>query len=197
MAGSTDRVSSTHMEVILRCEVTDEPGSLAELAGTIGGAGGDIQSVEVVGHGRDGHVLDDLVIVGDADTLRTVVQTIDEHPHVRLVHAGPSRGHPGDAVTRMSVGLEALLTGLAGADQGIISLVGGLLHAGSVQLVAPGEAPVPQRRRLVLPLDERTLVVERDYPFTDTEHERARSLVRLCATAAAMQPVHPGAAHEG
>lgn len=176
------------MEVIVRCEMADRPGSLAELAGAIGEAGGDIQSVEVVGHGRDGHVLDDLIVVGDPDTVSGVVTMIDEHPHVRLVHAGPSRGHPGDAVTRLAIGLEALLTGSANPEQGIISLVGGLLQAGAVELVPAGQAPVEQRRRMVLPLDHRTLVVQRDYAFTDTEHERARSLVRLCATAAHAQP---------
>lgn len=178
-AGNTERIPSPAMEVMLRCEVPDRPGALAELAGAVSNAGGDIESVEVLGDGREGHVLDDLVVVGDADVLRDVVRALENHPHVRLVHAGPSRGHPGDAVTRLAVGLEALLTGTAAPDHGLNTLVGGLLQASEARLVAAGDAPELTRRRMVLPVDHRVLVVERDYPFTESEHERARSLVRL------------------
>lgn len=181
------------MEVMLRCEVTDQPGSLAELAGAISNAGGDIESIEIVGTGRDGSVLDDLVVVGDPDTLRSVVKVVDDHPHVRLVHAGPSRGHPGDAVTRLAVGLEALFTGSASRDHGLIALVGGLLQAGRAELVAAGEAPDGNRRRMVLPIDGRMLVIERDYAFTDAEHERARSLVRLCSVVMLAEPARGAA----
>jgi hypothetical protein len=171
------------MEVMLRCELTDRPGGLAELAQAVSDAGGDIESIEIVGDGRDGRVLDDLVVLGDADTLRGVVKAIGDHPHVRLVHAGPSRGHPGDAVTRLAVGLEALLTGSSSPDRGLITLVGGLLQAGSAELVEAGEAPAGDRRQMVLPIGGRMLVIARDYAFTDAEHERARSLVRLCSIA--------------
>lgn len=171
------------MEVMLRCEVADEPGRLAELAGAIGEAGGDIQGVDVVGHARDGRVIDDLVVVGGADTLRRVVKLLDDHPHVRVVHAGPSRGHPGDAVTRLSVGLEALFNGSTTPEDGVRALVGGLLQASSVTLVPAGEAPMERAGCLVLPMDHRTLVVARDYPFTDHEQERARALVRMCGFA--------------
>lgn len=176
------------MEMMLRCQVPDRPGSLADLAGAVSNAGGDIESVEVLGDADDGHVFDDLIVVGDTDTLRDVVKALADHPHVRLVHAGPSRGHPGDAVTRLAVGLEALLTGTAEADRGLTTLVGGLLHATTAVLTAAGDAPEPTRRRLVLPVDRRVLVLERDYPFTGAEHERARSLVRLCSLAMYRDP---------
>lgn len=167
----------------MRCEVTDTPGSLAKLAGTVGRAGGDIQSVEVVGEGHSGHVLDDLVVVGDPDVLRAVVKAIDDNPAVRLVHAGPSRGHPGDAVTRLAIGLEALLSGSSDADRGVTSVIGGLLQATACDLVPAGTAPAEKPTRMVLPFTDRAVVVRRDYPFTDAEHERARSLVRLCVHA--------------
>lgn len=171
------------MEVMLRCEVVDKPGRLAELAGAVGDAGGDIQSVDVIGHAVDGRVIDDLTVVGTPDVLRRVVKLIDDHPHVRLVHAGPSRGHPGDAVTRLSVGLEALFNGSADPDPGVTSIVGGLLQASHVSLVPAGEAPRERSGCLVLPMDDRTMVVTRDYPFTDHEQERARALVRMCGFA--------------
>ena len=176
------------MEVMLRCEVTDKPGRLAELAGTVGKAGGDIESVHVAGRGRKGTVLDDLVVVGDPETLRAVVEALRAHPDVRLLHAGPSRGHPGDAVTRLAVGLEALLTGSSAPERGLSTLVGGLLQASRAELVGPKDAPEQTRRCLVLPATDRMLVVERDYPFTDTERDRARTLVRLCLVAMAAEP---------
>lgn len=172
------------MELVLRCEVDDVPGRLAILAGVIGDAGGDIQAIEVVGTSHDGRVLDDVVVVGEPDVVRAVVDALQSAPAVRLVHAGPSRGHPGDAVTRLAVGLEALFSGSAEFDRGLRTLVSGLLQASSVGLVATGQAPAASKRRLVLPLDHRSLVVTRDYPFTDAEVDRARSLARLCLLAA-------------
>ena len=172
------------MELVLRCEVDDIPGRLAILAGVIGDAGGDIQAVDVVGKGGDGRVLDDVIVVGEPEVVRAVVDAVAAADAVRLIHAGPSRGHPGDAVTRLAVGLEALFSGSADFDRGLRTLVSGLLQASSVGLVAAGQAPEATRRRLVLPLDSRVLVVARDYPFTDAELDRARSLVRLCLLAA-------------
>lgn len=163
---------------MLRCQLPDAPGSLATLAGAINDAGGDIQAVDVVEQ-HDGQVLDDLLVVIERDRGAELLERVRGVPGMELVHAGPSRGHPGDAVTRLAVGLEALLTGHAEADLGLATLIGGQLRAGRAELVPRGEAPQQSSRTLVLDVDERVLVLERDYRFTTTERERAEALVRL------------------
>ena len=166
------------MEIMVRCELPDEPGMLAEVAGTIGKAGGDIQSVDVVEH-HDGRVLDDLLIVVDAERGASMLEQLAAIPNVDLVHAGPSRGHPGDAMTRLAVSLEALLTGQAEADLGLATLIGGQLRASSAELSDREAAPAASSKTMVLDVDERVLALTRDYRFTDTERDRAEALLRL------------------
>lgn len=175
------------MELLLRCALKDRPGSLAELAAAVAGAGGDIQGLDVV-DGEDGRVLDDLYVVMRGDNPRDLVERIQALPEVEVLHAGPSRGHPGDAVTRVAVGLEALMSGTASTDAGIKSLVGGQLRATSAELVPPGSAPPAHGRRLVVPVGNRALVLERDYRFTGTERQRAEALAGLCALATDARP---------
>ena len=163
---------------MLRCELPDTPGSLAALAGAIGEAGGDIQAVDVVETG-DELVLDDLVVVVEAQQGAHLLEAVQRLPGVRLVHAGPSRGHPGDAVTRLAVGLEALLTGQAPLERGLPTLIGGLLRASAAELTLRDAAPSPSSKVLVLDIDHRVLVLRRDYRFTATERDRAGALVRL------------------
>ncbi|MGH8933041.1 MAG: ACT domain-containing protein [Egibacteraceae bacterium] len=172
------------MEVMLRCAVPDEPGRLAELAGAIGEAGGDIDAVDVVESGN-GMALDDVFVrVDGPDGLRCVVENVRAVKGVELVHAGPSRGHPGDGVTRAAIGLEAILSGAMTMEHGVEALVGGLLRATRVTLDPPEKAPPGNDRVLVLPFRGRALVLHRDYRFTETEIDRARSLLRVCREAA-------------
>lgn len=174
------------MEIMLRCTVPDRPGALAALAGVIGEAHGDIQAVEVVDTG-DGQALDDLVVVlSDPARLRELVERIDALEDFKVVHAGPSRGHPGDAVTRVALGLGSLLDGSMTEEHALVTLVGGLLRAASVDVLAAAEAPRAGAKTLVLPFAERVLVARRDYRFTDTERERAQTILRTCATAHAL-----------
>lgn len=168
---------------MLRCQLPDKPGTLAALAGAISEVGGDIQSLDVVEH-HDGRVLDDLLVVIDGDRGSALLDQVERLSDVELVHAGPSRGHPGDAVTRLAVGLEALLTGQAEPGRGLATLIGGQLRAGRAELVARVEAPQPSSRTIVLDIGEEVLVLTRDYRFTDTERERAAALVRLSLLAA-------------
>lgn len=163
---------------MLRCELPDSPGSLAALAGTIGEAGGDIQAVDVVETGDD-RVLDDLVVVIDAERGADLLAAVEALPGVGLVHAGPSRGHPGDAVTRLAVGLEALLTGQSPLERGLPTVIGGLLRASAAELTSRDEAPQASSKVLILDVDRRVLVLRRDYRFTATERDRAASLVRV------------------
>lgn len=170
------------MEIMLRCALPDEPGSLATLAGTIAEVGGDIQAVDVVEH-TDGQVLDDLLVVIQGEGASRLLTRVAALPGVQLVHAGPSRGHPGDAVTRLAFGLEALILGQAPPDAGLATLIGGQLRAGKAELVPKGQAPRNDGKTLVLDVDDRALVLQRDYRFTATERERAEALVRLCLLA--------------
>lgn len=167
----------------MRCQLPDEPGALATLAGTIGELGGDIQAVDVVEH-EHGVVLDDLLVLIDGERGSALLERLAEMDDVVLVHVAPSRGHPGDAVTRLAVGLEALLTGQAPPEQGLATLVGGQLRAGSAELMPRGQAPEGSSKTLVLDVDERVLVLTREYRFTATERERAAALVRLSLLAA-------------
>lgn len=171
------------MEIVLRCLVTDRPGALAALAGAVGESGGDIQSVEVLE--RDGErALDDLVVAIEPRRLRGLLDRLEAMHGVELVHTGPSRGDPGDAVTRLAIGFEALLVGSMHADHALTTLVGGLLRASSAAVVPAEQAPPPDRRTMVVPVDGGALVLHRDYPFTPTERERASTVARACACAA-------------
>jgi len=102
---------------------------------------------------------------------------------VELIHAGPSRGHPGDAVTRLAVGLEAILNGAMTLEHGIRALLGGLLRAASAEMVEAAAAPSPTDKRLVLAVDGRVLVLARDYRFTSTERTRAEATLRVALEA--------------
>lgn len=169
---------------MLRCAMPDRPGALAELAGLIGECGSDIEAVDVV-EVVDGIALDDLVIIVTGPRhLRDLLDRVAELPEVSVVHAAPSRGHPGDAVTRMAVGLESVLTGAMEPDHGVATLVGGLLRADAVELVPFDDAPRERDGVLVIAYGDRRAVISRGYPFTQAERERATALVRVCAEAA-------------
>lgn len=166
------------MELMLRCALADRPGALAKVASEISAVGGDIQAVDVVEH-RDGCALDDLELVLDAERVPSLLERLAALPAVRVIHAGPSRGHPGDAVTRLSIGLESLLDGSAEPRRGIVTLIGGLLRARSAELVAPDAVPAITGRTLALEAGAEMLVIHRDYRFTEAEQERAKALLRL------------------
>lgn len=168
------------VEIILRCAIPDRPGALAELAGVIGASGADIQAVDVIDH-VDGVALDDLVVVVESPRhLRDLLDRIAELADVDVVHAAPSRGHPGDAVTRLAMGLQSVLDGSMDPDHGIATLAGGLLRADAVDIVAADAAPAERSGVLVVPAGDRRVVVRRSYAFTATERERALAVIRAC-----------------
>lgn len=176
------------MEIMLRVAIPDRPGALAAAAAAIGEAGGDIQAVDVV-ETAGGIALDDLVVVvADERGFASLLAHLSDREGLSVLHAGPSRGHPGDAVTRLAVGLQSLLDGAMDADHAIEVVVGGALRARRATLMPAAEADGDDARagalRLVLPLGHRALVLERPYRFTDTEEHRARALLRVCAVAA-------------
>ena len=180
----TDDEEGCTVEVMLRCSVADRPGALAVLTGVIGKAGGDIQAVEVVEttHSR---ALDDLVVVVESPaTLGDLVERIEELDDVDLVHTGPSRGDPSGAVERLALSFESLLNGAMTVDHAVSAILGGTLRAAAVKLVDAADAPSANAKQLVLPLDDRVVVVTRDYRFTRTEEERGNSLVRAIAEGA-------------
>lgn len=184
------------MEVMLRVAVPDRPGALAALAGAISEAGGDIQAVEVVDRLEE-EALDDLVVwLEQPEALRALLDGIAALEGFRVVHAGPSRGHPGDAVTRVAMGLGALLDTSMTEEHALTTLVGGLLRASSVDVVPVREAPRADGKTLVLPFGDRVLVARRDYRFTDTERDRARTVVRTCETAGGLLASLPADADE-
>lgn len=51
-----------HMAFLLRVELPDVPGSLGALATALGGAGADIEAIEIVEHRSDGKALDDVLL---------------------------------------------------------------------------------------------------------------------------------------
>ena len=177
------------MEVILRVAMPDRPGSLATLASAIADAGVDIAAVDVV-ETDAGIALDDLVVVLDQTPLRDLVERIAMMDGFELVHAGPSRGDPGDAVGRLALGIESLLNGAMAVDHALKALIGGLLRADAAELVEAVDAPREKDRIIVLAVDHRVLVVRRDYRFTHTERVRAAAIVSACIEAAR---VHNGA----
>ena len=180
------------MEVMLRCALPDRPGALAALAGAIGAGGGDIQAVDVIEH-EDGRALDDLVVVlSDRARLADVLARVEALQGVEVIHAGPSRGHPGDAVTRFAMGLEAALSGAQDPEQAAVTLVGGLLRADEVQIVRGDPAPQESSTRLVVPFGDRRVIARRAYRFTATERWRAEAILRACAAAATqLSPADP------
>ncbi|OHR23634.1 amino acid-binding ACT domain protein [Corynebacterium sp. HMSC061H03] len=68
------------MSYLLRIQLPDEPGALGYVAAALGEVEGDIRSVDVVAHGADGVVVDDIVVdlpMGLLpDTLITAAQSI-------------------------------------------------------------------------------------------------------------------------
>lgn len=179
------------MELMVRCALPDKPGELAKIASAISAVGGDIQAVDVVEH-NDGWALDDLELLLDDDRIPALLEHLDALEGVDVVHAGPSRGHPGDAVTRLSIGIETLLDGSAEPRRGLVTMIGGLLRARRVEFVKAGDAPDGDLRALVLPAGDEMLLIQRDYRFTSTERERAEALLRVglraIATASRPQP---------
>lgn len=176
------------MEAMLRCSVPDRPGALAALAGAVADAGGDIEAIDVV-EVSGGRALDDLfVVVGTPGGLRSLVDGLESLDEVEVVHTDPSRGHPADAVTRLAMGLEALLSGAMDAEHGLTALVGGLLHASEARFRAPDAAPGEDPRTLVIPAGGRVMVVRRDYRFTRTERLRAEAVARLGAEVSRRRP---------
>ena len=171
------------MEITLRCDVPDRPGALAAVAGAIGEAGGDIVAVDVVETAND-RALDDIGIVIQPARLQDLIDAVRSVDGVVLVHAGPSRGLPGDAVARLALGVESLLNGAMTLEHAVTTLVGGLLGASRSELVPLGSAVPKGETALVLDFDHQHLVVERDYRFTDTERERAAAILRTCLEAA-------------
>lgn len=172
------------MEITLRCEVPDRPGTLAAVAGAIGAVGGDIVSVDVV-ETAEGRALDDISIVIDPSKVSSIVEALRGVEGVLLIHAGPSRGLPGQAVSRLALGIESLLNGAMTLEHAVTTLVGGLLGASSAELVAVDESVVGTDTVLVLEFDHQHLIIRRDYRFTDTERARAVAILRTCIEAAA------------
>ncbi|HSJ45058.1 MAG TPA: ACT domain-containing protein [Euzebyales bacterium] len=171
------------MELMLRCALPDRPGALAKLASAISAVGGDIHAVDVVEH-DDGRALDDLEVILDEEHVPTLLDRLATLDGVSVIHAGPSRGQPGDAVTRLSIGIESLLDGSAEARRGVCTLIGGMLHARAAEFVPASQAPDGHDRRvLVLDAGHEMLVLRRDYRFTTTERERAMALLRLAQRA--------------
>lgn len=178
---------------MLRVAVPDRPGALAQLTGAVGQAGGDIHAVEVVDT-SDGEALDDLVVWLDGpEQLKALIEQLQALEGFRLIHAGPSRGHPGDAVTRLAVGLGALLDTSMTQEHALVTLLGGLLRASSAEVVPAADAPRADAKTMVLPFGDRVVVAVRDYRFTDSEQERARTILRTCETASRLLPDTPQA----
>ena len=50
------------MPFLLRVELPDVPGSLGRLATAIGESGGDIEAIEIIEKGLDGHAIDDVLL---------------------------------------------------------------------------------------------------------------------------------------
>ncbi|WP_370326539.1 hypothetical protein [Euzebya sp.] len=176
------------MEVFLRCEIPDVPGRLATLAGAIGESGGDIQAVEVVQRTPD-TVIDDLWV--QTRDLATMVEHIEALEDTAIVHTGPSRGLPGDAVARLSTGIDALLSGAMSPEDGLPTLIGGLLFADSAELVEPHEWPTKRNRRVLrLQVVGGVLVLRREYRFLDAEIQRAHQVLTVCERAAAIAAGH-------
>lgn len=173
------------MEIVLRCSVPDRPGALSALTGAIAEAGVDIQGVDVVESGGPVALDDLLVVLPEGLAVVELVRRIEAVPGITVVHAGPSRGNPGDGVTRLAVGLEALLNGAMALEEALRTLLGGLLRATSADLVAEADAPKASDRVLPLDVDAgRVLVLRRDHRFTPTEQGRARAVVGLALEAA-------------
>ena len=170
------------MELMLRCALRDRPGELAKVASAISAVGGDIQAVDVVEH-HDGYALDDLELLLDEEHIPVLLERLNALDGVQVVHAGPSRGRPGDAVTRLSIGVTALLDGSSEPRRGISTLIGGMLRARSAEFVKPGDAPENDQRALAVDAGDEVLLLQRDYRFTAAERERARALMRLALLA--------------
>lgn len=174
------------MELVVRCSLADQPGSLARLAAAVGEVGVDIEAVEVVDV-LEGRAIDDMVVVVDGPARgQELLDHLGSLDDVEVIHSGPSRGHPGDAVARAAVSLQAMLERSVDVESGTRTLIGGLLRADHAEIV--DEPPSSRPTRLVVALTDRWLVLTRSYPFTPTEHHRAEALSRVAAATEATRP---------
>lgn len=169
------------MEVFLRCEIPDVPGGLATLAGAIAEGGGDIHAVEVVQADGD-TVIDDLwVATTDVAGMRSHIEALED---ARIIHTAPSRGMPGDATARLAAGIDALLSGAMSPEDGLPTLIGGLLRADTAILTAVSQRDEkPNRKVLRLDVAGGTLTLTREYRFLDTEVQRAQQVLSVCERA--------------
>lgn len=174
------------MELILRCTLADRPGALAALATAVSQVGGDIQAVDVV-ETADGTAVDDLVVVLEPNAVKALIERLEAEPDVRLVHVGPSRGHPGGAVARFALVFESLVNGAMTVEHAVTTLIGGTMRAERATMVDASDAPAPREGLYLFPFDHRMLVVERAYRLTDTERERAEAVLRACRQVASLR----------
>ena len=172
------------MEILLRCQIPDVPGMLATLAGAIAETGGGIQAVEGVETVEE-TVIDDLWVV--TSDLAALVSALEAMHGVRVVHAGMSRGVPGDATARLATGIDTLMSGAMPVEDGLATLMGGLLRAASAEILPESEWPSKKdRRMLALRVASGVLVLRREYKFLDAEIQRAKQVLAVCERAAAI-----------
>ncbi|WP_336250177.1 ACT domain-containing protein [Stomatohabitans albus] len=171
------------MEMMLRLELPDVPGSLSKVANVIATVNGDIHAVEVKAS-TNGIAIDDLwVHVDHPDALLEAFELVDG---VRVLYMGPSRGLPGVNTMRMSAIIQNILGGTMPIEQGVIALVGGNLYANEAHIEPRTEESSKKDRRVLrIPLNDKDLILKRDYRFLDEEHRQAIDLVTLCEQASA------------
>ena len=172
------------MEILLRCQIPDVPGMLATHAGAIAETGGDIQAVEVVETAQE-MAIDDLWVV--TSDIASLVSALEAMQGVSVIHAGLSRGVPGDATARLATGIDTLMSGAMPVEDGLATLMGGLLRAASAEILPDAEWPSKKdRRQLALRVASGVLVLRREYKFLDVEIQRAHQVLAVCERAAAI-----------
>ncbi len=107
------------MAFLLRVELPDVPGSLGALATALGGAGADIEAIEIVERRRDGRVVDDVLLELPSRLMPDALITACHHLDGVQVH-WISRYNAG---ANLSMDLEAVERFTAEPDRAIAELV--------------------------------------------------------------------------
>ncbi|MDY6050050.1 MAG: amino acid-binding ACT domain protein [Corynebacterium sp.] len=174
---------------LVRVLVSDAPGSLGRLAGSVGSVGGSIQSVDIVHQFDDNTVMDDIVIAlpDDAlsDTLVTAAQqdgnavvdsirpfsgSVDRRGQIRMLASVAADPNPRHALENLASAMPKTMTASWAI---VLKVTDGQVERISASAAAPGEDSTPSTMnvgstRLLNPESERDSWVPETWTLMDT-----------------------------
>lgn len=163
------------MALLMRVELPDLPGSLGALATALGGAGADIEAIEIVEHGIDGRAVDDVLLELPSNVLPDMVvsacQKLDgvevlwvsryaagANLHLDLEVVESLTEQPAEAVSRLVELVPVVFRSdwalLVQRAEGTVVVRERTSAAPGVDRVSDGWLPLPRAQRLAGPAED-------------------------------------------